>query len=264
MKKKITKKIKDKIISKENIINLIDYLYRTYEEIESDLKTFNISLYTNNSEVFEIENASITDDIQLLEIKRIEKIDIYLSNIRSAKKIDIELCQDSNKWSNTLKIESEDQIWVNNQNLRISELIESWKPQNKMFSKYKEILFHFLSINLGFIFFELLAKLLTIFDYKSSLKTDQSDIWKFLIEKITTQFPASIYVFIGLFSWLIGMFFVSLFWYKLEDKLLNLWPSIEFDFGPEHLKFAKKRRNIIWLVVTLIILPILLQILFTF
>ena len=46
----------------------------------------------------------------------------------------------------------------------------------------------------------------------------------------------------------------------IRNWLLNLWPVIEFDFGPEHMKVEKLRRLRISIVFSTAIIPIVIAI----
>ena len=46
--------------------------------------------------------------------------------------------------------------------------------------------------------------------------------------------------------------------FYLRNWLLSLWPTIEFDFGPEHLNIEKSRRNRILVFITFAVIPIVL------
>jgi len=49
---------------------------------------------------------------------------------------------------------------------------------------------------------------------------------------------------------------------EVRRWLLNLWPEIELDFGPEHLKVEKLRRLRISIVFSIAIIPIILTIVY--
>jgi uncharacterized membrane protein YjgN (DUF898 family) len=70
-------------------------------------------------------------------------------------------------------------------------------------------------------------------------------------------------IFLDIFTWFIvwiwGMSIIGGLFYKLK----TLWPSIEFDFGPEHFKKEKRTRKTMWIVLSLIIIPLVLQIIFS-
>lgn len=263
MKKKISKKISNKIVTEQDIKEILDYLFTVYSEIDTRSKTFSISLYSNDSEVYEIQDTLIEDEINILRLKRISKISVYLSDYSHGKKISLELSQDSDYYTNTLTIESNDENWVNNQSIKLKEFIDSWKPQNTLFSKYKNFLLHFFATNIGLLFIKVLNNLFAYIGYKSKSTSNDEGFLVFIIQKMVLAFPLSKYLIIGLFSWLVGIIICALFWTSIEEKLLKLWPTIEFDFGPEHLKHSKRNRKLIWYIFTLVILPIILQFVFT-
>lgn len=264
MKKKISKKISYKIINEQDLKTIFDYIFSIYSDFDSNSKTFSIKLYSDDSEIYEIQETLNYDELSVLNIKRISKVIVYISDYRLNFRLSLELCQDSDYLTNVLDIESNDENWVNNQFIKMNNIIDSWKPQNRLFSKYKNLLLHFLAINIGLLFIKIINNASIYFGYKSSTTTEGEGIWIFLIRKIITDYPFANYIFIGIVSWLIGWIICVMFWSGLEEKIQKLWPIIEFDFGPEHLKFSKNKRTILMYFFTLVILPILLQILISF
>ena len=52
-------------------------------------------------------------------------------------------------------------------------------------------------------------------------------------------------------------------WFVIE-KILKLWPSVEFDFGPEYEKKDKNNRNKMYFIIVNLLLPIILGLLLNF
>lgn len=259
MKKRIYQKIKNKVISKENIVKLIDYVFDTYNGIESELKKFTLSFHTNELEVYEIENANLGPNDNILDIKRIESIKIDFTDYRNGKFISINLTQGDDRWSNNLTLDSKDEIWVNNQKIKLEALISSWQPQNKYYPKYEDFLLHFLAICIGFLIINLGD--LFLGQNNEMDEVNPGRISLFLL-KLLEALPFTRYLLILALSWVVGICPVFImFWLKIDQYLSDLWPSIEFDFGPEHYKFSKRRRKSLGVIITLIVLPLLLDIL---
>jgi len=260
MKKRIYQNIKDKIISKQNIIVLINHIFNIYEGLESAHKKITISLHTTDSEVYEIENSNLDSNNNILDIKRIENIKIDLTDYRNDKHFSINLSQGDDKWSNNLVIGSKDELWVNNQKIMLEESIKSWQPQNVYYSRYKDLLLHFLAICVGL----LIIKIVVLFSDQSIQDTtsETTDPGRFLLflGKLLESIPLTRYLFIAVISWIVGSGIVIFtIWFKIDNYLSDLWPSIEFDFGPEHFKFSKRRRKSIGVIITLIVLPVILR-----
>lgn len=256
MKKRIYRNISGKIISREDIIKLIDYLFNTFDVLTSEHKRFNLSIHTFDNEVYEIENTKLTVNNSVIDIKRINSIKISLIDYRNEKQIFLSLTQGDDKWSNNLSIESSDEEWVNNQQTKLLDLIESWKPQKSYYTKYRNYLLNFLAICIGLLIIRLMANIEIDIDTESSKPGRLLILMNNLIELI----PFTKYILLILISWFVGILPVLfLGWIKLDAYLTSLWPPIEFDFGPEHYKYSKRRRKAIGLIITLIVIPILLN-----
>ena len=263
MKKKISKKISNKIITKPNIIKLVDHLHTVYNSLKSDNKKFLVTILCDESEKYEIENTRLGKNAELLDLKRVEKIEIDIIDYRRDKRISIELSQNEYDWSNTFLIEGSDESWVNNHNIKIHDYINSWKPQNKWFSKYKSVLFHFISLNIGLFSIRTLIYLMNSLGYKPEDTKESEGFLGFLMDKMLASFPSSKYLLLGLISWAFGMWILIMFWGSIVRYFDRLWPSIEFDFGPDHKRYPKNKRKAISVVVSLVVIPIILQLLYS-
>lgn len=258
MKKRIYQNIYGKIITRENVIKLIDYLFNTYDDLKSEHKRFTLSFHTFDSEVYEIENTKPLIEDSVIDIKRIHSIKISLIDYRSEKEILLNLTQGDDKWSNNLTLESKDEEWVNNQKIKMEDLIKTWTPQGNYYAKYKNYLLNFLAICVGLIILRIMAKI-----GGTGSENEVTEQGKFLlfIDKMIDLIPFTKYILLILISWITGIVPVLfLMWYKVDTYLSSLWPPIEFDFGPEHYKYSKRRRKAIGLIITLIVIPILLNI----
>lgn len=263
MRKKISKKLSNKILTKTDIIKLADHLHTVYNSLKSDRKKFLITLHCEDSENYEIENTRFGKNADLLDLKRVDKIEIYLIDYNRDKRISISLNQNEYDWSNTFAIEGNDESWVNNHNVKINDFVKSWKPQNKLFSKYKSLLFHFISLNIGLLLIRTIIHLLNSLGYKSVDSNENDGLMGFLMDKLISSFPSSKYIIAGILSWFIGMWIVIMFWDNIVRYFEKLWPSIEFDFGPNHKRYPKNKRNAIGVVVSLVLIPIILQIIYS-
>ncbi|MCK4808019.1 MAG: hypothetical protein KAS90_00190 [Candidatus Aenigmarchaeota archaeon] len=257
MKKKINKKIKDKSFKKEDILKLSNELYSIYKKTTSNNKHFYITINTDNEETFEFENSKLEIDEKILDIKKISHISITFVDSTHNKRIDINLTEGNDKWNNNFSVEGHITAWVDSNTKKIEEILESIKPQNNFFSKYKGILFHLIAINLGFLFLRILDNLLKRYNYVPT-KPENQDLFNFLLE----SFPILQYLYLILISWVFGMFIVLPLWNKIDNLIEKTWPSIEFNFGPEHKNYAKNNRKTMGIICSLIIIPILLQIFF--
>ena len=267
MKKKILKEIDDRIFRKEDIINISNKIYMSYSKAKSDHKNLSIKMNCENNETLEFENVDLRKYHNTLDIKKIFHLSFYFKDYRNNKRIEINISEGDNSWNNNLIIESDNISWVDSTDKSFEELFNSIQPQNKWFRKYRRLIHHLLSLNFGYFLIYLIKSftdLLIKIGYKAESTADsKSNPITFTLNFLFDMLPITKYVFIIILSWLMGLILLIFFWERIENFLLSLWPSIEFDFGPEYKKSQKKTRKAIWLICSLFLVPIFLQILFS-
>jgi len=143
-----------------------------------------------------------------------------------------------------LIVRGKDRNWVNGTSTRIKEIINSTTLQDNWMIRHKTFLFHLSALGIGII----IQTILWILIYQHFEPTkDPSD-------NFFVTHPLFKYVINLLIIYAVGFFWA----FFLRDWLLSLWPTIEFDFGPEHLKIERSRRNRIIVFITLAVIPIIL------
>lgn len=257
MNKKISRPINQKIFNKNDLLRLSNFIFHEYKKSKSEHKKFNISINCENNESYEFANNNLMKDESVLDFKRILHLNFSFIDYRNNKKINISISQGNSDWNNNYIVEGDMEDWVNSTNQKLQDILASIKPQNTIFMKSKKILFHILSITFGVLFVKVLVILLVKFDYKSD-NTDLSNPFIFLIDKLVNTFPFFKDILAILISWTVGAFLLFPFWNKIEKYLEALWPSIEFDFGPEHKRYSKNKRKAIAVIISLIVIPYIL------
>ncbi|WP_069650092.1 hypothetical protein [Caloranaerobacter ferrireducens] len=139
--------------------------------------------------------------------------------------------------SNSLiRISGDDSRWVGNMFIKISEYMESVKPHDNCFITYKEPMRHILALGFGKIFFFVLNGALSIFLQPIGNPSET-------LLRIREVVQSNIVIFNIIANWIIlwlwGLSVIPL----MFNYVFKFWPSIEFDFGPEHLKSYKIRRT---------------------
>ncbi len=65
------------------------------------------------------------------------------------------------------------------------------------------------------------------------------------------------YILSWVWNWLVGWAWRA---GSLTRWILSSWPNIELDFGADHLKLEKQRRKRIYLLLTIVIVPITISV----
>jgi hypothetical protein len=246
-----------RVFSKTDVRRITQVLYSAYQTAKKSKhhSSISIRLYCQGGISYESDSLDILDDGGPLDIKKTETIQITFYDYEMERNIDISL-REGNYYGGELSIRGTDKNWVQGNFTRLQEIIDSVKPQDNVVLKYKDLVFHIIAFGVGSLV--LLLVDFFIFRHLPTPKTIQ----------ISSDFLRSIILFVRanpLVSYLVWIFLVWLegiftFAYPVFNWLIELWPKIEFDFGPEHLNKHKLRRQRIWLVTSLVIIPIIINI----
>ncbi len=201
------------------------------------------------------DSDAIMDDT-LIEIKRPVKIEYRFNNYSLSNSMSISISHGNDGYGNEFIISSNDSAWLNDNFSKITDFINSVKPQSFFLIKYSRIFKHLLAIgvgSLGILMIELIVNLLM--PENTSISASTREIFKPIAEIVNAM---------GSFSYILGWFWrwiCGWTWgtYFIANYILTAWPEIELDFGAEHLKREKQRRRRLYLGFSLIILPILIN-----
>lgn len=245
--------IRKKIFTKTDFLNIGKLFLSEYSSAQQNKNhaslEFRISCTDGTS--YESESIELFDDGGILDLKKINTLEITFHNYMLDSYINISVVRGGG-YSDALIINGKDQNWVNGVFTRLKEIIDSLKPQDNFLIRHKTALLHITALGIGiFIYFILW---LILYRHIEPIK-NPSETVKTIRSFFQTYpfFVRSLYWFL---YWGMGIPWAP----HIRTWLLNLWPNIEFDFGPEHLKVEKLRRIRIAMVFSIAIIPIILSI----
>lgn len=251
MEKEINIPIKDKIITKEDILRLSKIFWTVYSNNKSNHARLSFSFACNELDsTYKLENKKLETEEEFLNTKKIKSLSMTFHDYTKSKHLQLNLSHGDTSW-NKLKIESSNNRWVDARYNDFKEKIEAIKPQKNWFLDYKKIIYHITSLNVGFLW----IKLIWLLPTKSIPYEELSPFWQYIRDSTIIK-----YLILTILAWGFG---ISVLWWVFE-KLAQLWPSIEFDFGPEHFKKEKRTRKTLGVILSLILIPLVLQIIFWF
>jgi hypothetical protein len=250
-KRNIAKQINNTIFTKDDILRLIDFVYSEWKNSKSLHKSFNITLNSEDNETLDFVDQEIEQ--LALDENKIVKINISFIDYRDDQNnIQISLKQGNTYYEySEYKLSSCNSMWLNDSRARLKKIFESFTPQNTFFSNSRKTIYFLLPSFFGVFLFRLILII-----YKPGRIDYQ----------IFDAHPLAMYSWVVFFIYSLGgmVFFLSL--PVLKKYVFDLWPSIEFDFGPEHKKNQKKRRKTMAYIFTSIAIPfafLILSLLFT-
>lgn len=180
-----------------------------------------------------IQYESDTFESELLKNKKIVYIEVWAYCVSSNISLEIDHGVGGEFY---LSIEGPEK-WVNSLYQSIEDMTSHWEKQTTWVKKY-----YIVPIIMGFFIFYFLIQFSV--ELVTYLKIDNEGI-KFLINML--YFPIA---------------FVCIFF--IIDQINKLFPDMEFNFGPEHLKTENKKRERVASIIAIIVIPALLWILSLF
>ena len=241
-----------RVFSKSDIRRLaqvLDVALRAAKE-QKHHSSLSFQLYCKGGISYESDSASILDDDGPLDIKRTIAIQMTFYDYEMGGYIDVSLREGN--YDNDLSVRGAEKNWVQGTFTNLQEIIESIRPQDNFILRNRGIVFHVISIGVGSLIFQIVYSLMSriiepiqnpsdfIIELRNFFKTN---LWAYYIFEIFARWGNGLVLALYIREWLI-----------------RLWPKIEFDFGPDHMNKLKVRRQRIWSVASLVIIPVLIDI----
>lgn len=247
--------IKKKIFTKSDILNIGQILLNEYNSAQKKEHHSSVAFKLNCSDgtSYESESYELFENGSIIDIKKINSLEMSFSNYKLESYINFSITH-GNEYGNHLIVRGNDRNWVDGLFTRLKEIINSVKPQNHWILKYKTLILHLIALGVGVIIYSILNFLL--YRHIQPIKNPSDTVQAIRTFFITNPF------FVYLIDWFLRWFMGIPWAISIRSWLLNLWPVIEFDFGPEHMKVEKNRRFRIALIFSSVVIPIFLSILY--
>lgn len=253
MKETRRHKIENRIFKKSDLINIGKVFLKEYEiskekENHSSI-SFRLDCVDNSS--YESEDLGIFDKENIIDVKRTNSIEMSYYDYELNRSINFTLSNE--KYStNVLIVKGYEQNWVNGLFANVKELIDSTEPQNNWIINHKTLILHLSAFGIGIVIYSIFYFL--IGQHIEPIKNPSETIIN--LRTFFGEYSIFGYVYYLLIRWGLGITWAIL----LRNWLLSLWPEIEFDFGPEHLKIERKRRIRISLFIFVGVIPIIVSV----
>ena len=185
------------------------------------------------------------------DTKKTISIEMRYRDIKQDKSVDLSLFHGSTNFENLI-IEGDDRNWVHGTFNKIDEQTKACKPQVNFIIKKPLIVTHIIALGLGIIITNILFAIIDVFRGPVPYIPEWAKAPNAIVQELDYL---RILILIFLY-WFMGLMPAL----SVTEWILKLWPSIEFDFGPSHLKYEKSRRLKFTIIITLIIIPIIVSI----
>lgn len=249
--------ISGRIITEKDIARIVGIINEEYLSLVSKSDRIRIMFKgcTEDGIVFESGDPTEFLSAELMQTKRTISFDSSLIDFTNDLSVYISISHGDSEYRNSVSVSGGDSKWVNSVLIRFKESIEASSPQDPFIFKYKTILKIGSAFGIGRLYFYLLDIFLSLVIKKPILNPPS---W---LVDMKVFFKAHHFLFSVcdyLISFSVGWFPVLLLMMKAE----KLWPSVEFQIGPKYTFVEKQRRNILYIIFTLGILPLLISIIY--
>jgi len=254
MKESRRLKIESKVFEKKNILSLAEKLKSEYIEAQKqgDNSSLTYQIACSDNTTYESETLDLFDDEGIIDIKRSTAIEMTYWNHTQDKHINISLVHGGG-YSDGAIIRGCNKDWVRGVFTDIKEKFDSIKPQANWILKHKTLLLHLLALGAGVVTYFVIW--LIFYRNIEPIENPSEQV------KAIRLFFKARPLIAGLLNWfLFWVMGIGTWAFPVWSWLLKLWPTVEFDFGPEHMKLEKQRRIRTILVFSIIIIPTFLAI----
>lgn len=252
MKETKRKIIEGKVFTKNDIRNIWKVVNEEYTISKQNKNhvLFELELNCKDWTSYESESDDLLNDGDIIDTRKCISISIEYHDYDLDRRISTALKHGNNN-NNGLLVSGLDRNWVAGTFDKIYSIVDSAKPQEHWFIQYKSLILHIGALIFGFLLVEISDILFSPFvDPVKNPSEKVLEIRNFLNEYFVVK-----YIIIGILYWSGGIFPILF----IRDWVLKLWPSVEFDFGPEHQKSEKNKRIRIGLFFLAIIIPLLVN-----
>lgn len=245
-------KIEAIVVSYNDLIRIVRLIHSKYQESIDDKKhaRFSVELNCAGGISYESDDLDLLEEGGPIEYQIVNSIHVVYSDYAQERRIDLNLRRDG--YNCRLIVRGDDSTWVNGTFNQLVDIIRSFKPQENFLLRHSEFLLHFLALAVGSSIILILD--FTLYSWIRLFENPSESLLK--TREFFRTYPFASILFDLFVRWLMG---ISTFALPIRRWLLELWPSVEFSFGQDHLKVEKNRRQRIAFVLGVLVLPILIN-----
>ena len=182
----------------------------------------------DDSTMLESDSPEPFADELLTSTSRPVRINMSFHNYSLHRHVSLSLSHGSSAHENSATITAQEEAWLNDNFMALKEALGKVRPQKAWFIKHP------------FMSFAVLA----------------TGMWVPLKHFVVGPLLRFVAFTDAVSPYLVTGFIVGVTSLWVYDWLKDAWPNVEFDFGAFHLRVERSRRRRLYLVATLIILPV--------
>ena len=256
---------------KDKVFRIVDLkrLAAVFEE-QADLAkqietnySIQYELHFSDGTTFESESVNLLENDILFTSKRPISIQFSYHNYSLSRRVSLSLDHGDSSYGNTIIVSGQEREWVNDIFARLDQALQGAIPQESWIKRHPTLTLNIIALGIGTFGYHLINTILNLafanVDLAKHIKPPQEGSFLHFLVQVIKSNIWFFYIVKWVSKWLLGFFWGA---FEVRRWFLNLWPSIELDMGPEHLKIEKNKRKKIYAVFALVIIPIVTALLY--
>lgn len=238
------------VITVENLrelANIMDESARKAKESEYRIRRAYIE--TQDGSEYKGSPSNVLSQGGILDIKQVKSIRMVFEDALSEDRpsITIYLKHGEIYGKNFIEVIGNDSTWVNGVMRRFEDAVRGWERQATWPRWFQWLLVALFVLGIERIF---ILAAPVIFNQNSAI-----------FPQVDFLLPIGKLISATIFYTLLAAL-IAIPGYLITEKLLELWPIVELRTGREYAQIYRKRRNQLWAIMSLIILPLLVTFLY--
>lgn len=257
MKESRTIEIKNKRFREENVLALSTVFVEQAKLAKKGDRRFSVSFVLRciDGTIYESENPDVFAGNGASGIKPPKAIEMSFVDFTSGRRLDLTAVH-GGVYSDRFVVSGDDPKWVHDVFLTVQERLQALPPTDVWFTRHPTLTSVIGMLGLGSLIHILIVEAFAFIAYSFLAGWEPSpETLAWMRESLLLRLFVHPVVQIALawvFRWLLG----GMPWFYFQRWLLDAYPSIELDFGPEHLKLASNRRKRIGQFFVFVVAPL--------
>lgn len=250
MKQTRSIKISDKVFTGEDLRRIAKIFDKqktlAAKSGHTDLITYTVVF--SDDTTFESDSPELFDDESLIAPARPVAVRMSFYNLTLKRHLALSMNHGNlTHFTNEGEVSAGEPAWLGENFLALKEALDKVAPQSFWFRRHPFVLMNLLALGLGSI-----GNL--IIDIAMHIFFPHGPPWTIKNPGAWAPYKPLLHTLDWFMLWVLGNIMGA---GSVGHWLLSLWPSIEFDFGLDHLKIERVKRKRLIAVGALIVLPIM-------
>jgi len=250
--------IADKVFTANDLWRLATILEKQRALAKGTEQHFEVSfsIAFENRITREADSPEILTEEELNASSRPIAVEMSFNNFTLKRSVSIRLMHGNFPSFNTIVVSGSESRWLNRAFSDLQEAIARVAPQKVWLARYQVILTLLIALFMGHSVSALLKLFVDLLVRYSHPVTVAAPTWIHQIFELIAASPVISILLSITWRLVLGMSWGAP---ALTSWIISLWPSVEFDFGLEHVKVEKSRRKKLAIALSLIVLPLLIS-----